>query len=56
MTTAVRLLSAKEVAVAYGKEVAHIHVIAHRKRWRRIKHEGQVYYDLADVDAALGRD
>lgn len=56
MTVAVRLLSAEEVAAVYGRSVAAIHVLAHRKKWRRIKYGGRVYYDLADVDKALGRE
>lgn len=55
MTTTVRLLSAEEVAAVYGRSLAAIHVMAHRKKWRRIKHGGRVYYNLDDVDKTLGR-
>lgn len=56
MTTALRLLSASEVAANYGIKPGHVWVLAHRHNWRRIKHDGRVYYDLADVDKVLGRD
>lgn len=56
MILAVRLLSAAEVAANYKLRLGYVHVLAHRHKWRRIKHGGQVYYDLADVDATLGQD
>jgi hypothetical protein len=56
MTAAVRLLAASEVAKAYGIKPGHVWVLAHRHGWRRIKHGGFVYYDLADVDKVLGKD
>ena len=52
---AVQLLSASEVAGAYHVSVGYVHLLAHRKKWRRIKYGGRVYYDLADVDRTLGR-
>lgn len=56
MTTAVRLLTVAEIAANYGVRPSHVHVLAHRKKWRRVKWQGRVYYDLADVDAVLGQD
>jgi hypothetical protein len=56
VTTAVALLTVAEIAQTYGVRPGHIHVLAHRKHWRRIKLHGRVYYDLADVDKALGQD
>jgi hypothetical protein len=56
MTLAVRILSVSEIAKSYGKRPSHVHVLAHRHGWRRIKHGGRVYYDLADVDKVLGKD
>jgi len=56
MTGTVRLLSAAEVAKAYGLRAGYVHVLAHRHKWRRIKHGGFVYYDLDDVDKVLGKD
>ena len=56
MTTAVRLLNVAEIAANYGVSAGYVHLLAHRKKWRRIKYGGRVYYDLADVDKALGRD
>lgn len=56
MTTAVRLLSVPEIARIYGRRPSHIHVLAHRHKWRRLKHDGRVYYDMADVDKVLGQD
>lgn len=56
MTLAVRLLNVAEIAAVYGISKGNVHVLAHRKKWRRIKHDGRVYYDLADVDKALGHD
>jgi hypothetical protein len=56
VTLAVRILSAAEVAANYGVKQSHVWVLAHRHGWRRIKHGGRVYYDLADVDKVLGKD
>lgn len=56
MTVTVQLLSAAEVAGAYRLSVGHVHLLAHRHKWRRIRHGGRVYYALADVDRVLGRD
>lgn len=54
--TAVSLISVAEIARNYGKSPGHVHLLAHRLGWRRIKWQGRVYYDLADVDKALGKD
>ena len=54
--TVIRLVTVPEIAHNYGVKPGYIHVLAHRKKWRRIKHGGRVYYDLADVDKVLGRD
>lgn len=56
MTTTVRLATAADVARNYRVPIARIYLLAHRKGWRRLKWEGRVYYDLADVDKVLGRD
>lgn len=56
MTTTVGLVSVTEIAASYGRTVAAVHVMAHRKHWRRVKWQGRVYYHLADVDAAFGKD
>jgi hypothetical protein len=56
MTTAVHLLSASEVAANYGISVGYVHLLAHRKKWQRVKWQGRVYYHLDQVDAALGKD
>lgn len=56
MTIAVRLLTPQEIAKTYGQNLNSVYVLAHRKKWRRIKWQGRVYYDLAEVDAALGSD
>lgn len=56
MSDAVRLLSVAEIAHNYGVKPGHVHVLAHRKKWRRIKLDGLVYYDLVQVDDALGSD
>lgn len=55
MTSTVSLLSVTEIAANYGRSVAAVHVMAHRKHWRRVKWQGRVYYDLTDVDAAFGK-
>jgi hypothetical protein len=54
--TAVRLLTPQEIAKNYGRNLSAVYVLAHRKKWRRIKWQGRVYYDLAEVDAELGSD
>lgn len=56
MITAVRLLTPQEIAKNYGVPLAGVYVIAHRKKWRRVKWQGRVYYDLAEVDQVLGAD
>lgn len=56
MTTAVAVLTAAEIVATYGIDRASLYVLAHRKKWRRIKLHGRVFYDLADVDKALGKD
>lgn len=56
VTTAVQLLDVREIAATYHVRPGYVHVLAHRHKWRRIKHGGRVYYDLADVDAVLGHD
>lgn len=56
MTATVRLVNVVEVARNYGKSVGNVHLLAHRHKWRRIKWQGRVYYDLAEVDAVLGKD
>jgi hypothetical protein len=56
VTTAVRLLSVSEVAACYGISKGHVHLLAHRKQWQRVKWQGRVYYHLDQVDAALGKD
>ena len=56
MSPPVQLLTPQEIAKNYGVPVGGVYVIAHRKKWRRIKWQGRVYYDLAEVDKTLGRD
>jgi hypothetical protein len=56
VTNAVRLLTPREIAKTYGQSLSAVYVLAHRKKWRRIKWQGRVYYDLAEVDATLGSD
>lgn len=56
MIITVPLMSVTEIAKSYGKKPGHIHLLAHRFGWRRIKWQGHVYYDLDDVDKALGKD
>lgn len=56
MITAVRLITPQEIAKSYGVTLGSVYVTAHRKGWRRIKWQGRVYYDLAEVDAVLGSD
>lgn len=56
MIATVRLLSPQEIAKSYGVPLGSVYVTAHRKGWRRIKWQGRVYYDLAEVDAVFGVD
>lgn len=56
MTVAVHLLSVAEIAATYHVRVGYVHLLAHRNKWRRVKWQGRVYYDLDDVDKALGRE
>lgn len=56
MITAVRLATVGEVAKLYRCRPGYVYRLAYLHRWRRIRHDGRVYYDLDDVDAALGRD
>lgn len=55
MNLAIRILSAAEIVEVYGVKLGHVWVLAHRHGWRRIKHGGRVYYDVADVDRVLGK-
>lgn len=55
-TTATRLVTADQIAWQYRVDHARIYLLAHRKKWARIKWQGRVYYRLADVDKALGAD
>lgn len=54
MTT--NLVTVTEIAHNYRVPVARIYVIAHRKKWQRVKWQGRVYYHLDEVDAVLGKD
>jgi hypothetical protein len=56
MITALRLTTAADVARNYRLALGTVYVLAHRHHWRRLRHDGRVYYDLADVDKVLGRD
>ena len=56
MTTAVRLATAHEIAHNYRRRLSYVYRLASLHGWRRIRHEGRVYYDLADVDRDLGCD
>lgn len=56
MTTAVQLLTPREVARTYHVKVSYVYRLAYLHGWRRIKLGKDVYYDLTQVDAALGKD
>jgi hypothetical protein len=51
----VRLLTVAEIARLYQVRPSYVYWLASMHKWRRLKHEGRVYYDLDDVDRALGR-
>ena len=53
--TEVQLLTVAEVARMYQVKVSYVYWLASTRKWRRIKHEGRVYYDHADVDQVLGK-
>ena len=43
-----------EIVAAYPITRSNLYVLAHRRKWRRIRYDGRVYYRLADVDQELG--
>jgi hypothetical protein len=53
--TAPQLLTVAEVARMYQVKATYVYWLASTRKWRRIKWEGRVYYDLDEVDAALGK-
>jgi SH3-like domain-containing protein len=54
MTT--RPATVEQVAWLYRKRRSYIYRLAYIHQWRRIRHQGRVYYDLNDVDRDLGAD
>lgn len=56
MTTTIPYLTVAEIAHNYRQPAHRIHLLAHRRGWRRLKWQGRVYYHAADVDKELGRD
>jgi hypothetical protein len=51
-----QILSAPEVAAIFGKTVANVYVIANRNQWRRLRHDGRIYYNAREVAATFGDD
>jgi hypothetical protein len=53
---AIRLATPQEAAQDYDTTIGYVYKLARRDQWRRIRHEGRVYYDLNDIDRTLGKD
>lgn len=51
-----KAMTAAEAAKNYHRTVNNIHQYARRKKWRRIRLHGRLYYHGADVQRDLGRD
>ena len=49
------MVTVAEVVRLYRVKASYVYWLASTQRWRRLRHEGRVYYDLADVDRALGK-
>jgi hypothetical protein len=56
VTTDVQPITVAEIVKVYGVTKGNLYVIAHRRKWHRIRHDGRVYYDRTEVDQALGHD
>lgn len=54
--THLQLVTVAEVARMYQVKVSYVYWLASTRKWKRLRHEGRVYYRLEDVDAALGRE
>jgi hypothetical protein len=56
LAASMQILSAPEVAAIFGKTVANVYVIANRNQWRRLRHDGRIYYNAREVAATFGDD
>lgn len=50
----IRYLTAKEIALLYGKEINNVYQLAHIHRWRRCDGLRPALYNAQDVDDTLG--
>jgi hypothetical protein len=50
------IVSVEEILTTYPVTRGKLYVLAHRRKWHRIKWDGRVYYRLAEVDLELGED
>lgn len=48
-------MSVQDVARLYKTTTAYVYKLASAHKWRRIRHNGSVYYNSEDVDKSLGK-
>lgn len=53
--TSDKLATPADAAAAYKTTVAYIYKMASLKRWRKVKHEGRIYYHWDDIGRDLGK-
>ena len=49
------MINARDVAKLYGTTISYVYKLASLRKWRRIRHNGETFYKLVDVDDALGK-
>lgn len=54
MSAADSLATPEQAAKAYKTSVGYIYKMASLHKWRRLRHDGQVYYHWDDVSKTLG--
>lgn len=48
-------MTASDVARIYKTTTSYVYRLACTHKWRRIRHNGSVYYHAEDVDKSLGK-
>jgi hypothetical protein len=49
------MINARDVAKVYGTTISYVYKLASLRKWRRLRHNGETYYHIEDVDKTLGK-
>lgn len=49
------MITAREAARVYGTTIGYVYKLASLRKWRKVRHNGETYYKLEDVDLTLGK-